>query len=263
MKLHILSDLHLEFFDFAPPPTDADIVILAGDISTGTHAVPWAAKAFAGKPVLYVPGNHEPYGYELADWRSRLTAVEAQQSVVTVADCKAMTVPQTNGRAVRILGTTLWTDFALFGAGQKEHVARLSERCLFDYREITHENRRLRWHDTAEIHERSLRWLKEQCADARARGETVVVVSHHAPSLKSSAPRFLHDPVTAGFASDLEAFADEYVTLWVHGHMHNSSDYQLGNCRVVANPRGYPDERSNPNTRFENPEFNPGLVMEV
>jgi hypothetical protein len=31
MKLHILSDLHTESTDFAPPATDADDVILAGD----------------------------------------------------------------------------------------------------------------------------------------------------------------------------------------------------------------------------------------
>ena len=31
MKLHILSDLHIEFADFVPPETDADAVILAGD----------------------------------------------------------------------------------------------------------------------------------------------------------------------------------------------------------------------------------------
>ena len=35
MKLHLLNDLHIEFGDFAPPATDADVVILAGDISVG------------------------------------------------------------------------------------------------------------------------------------------------------------------------------------------------------------------------------------
>jgi len=35
MKLHILNDLHIEFEDFTPPETDADIVILAGDIGVG------------------------------------------------------------------------------------------------------------------------------------------------------------------------------------------------------------------------------------
>jgi hypothetical protein len=32
MKPHILSDLHTEFADFEPPETDAETIILAGDI---------------------------------------------------------------------------------------------------------------------------------------------------------------------------------------------------------------------------------------
>lgn len=39
MKLHILSDLHLEFSTFEPPPTDADIIILAGDIGKGMNSI--------------------------------------------------------------------------------------------------------------------------------------------------------------------------------------------------------------------------------
>ena len=35
MKLHILSDLHTEFADFSPLATDADVVVLAGDIGVG------------------------------------------------------------------------------------------------------------------------------------------------------------------------------------------------------------------------------------
>lgn len=35
MKLQILSDLHTEFADFDLPETDAEIVVLAGDIGVG------------------------------------------------------------------------------------------------------------------------------------------------------------------------------------------------------------------------------------
>lgn len=30
--------------------------------------------------------------------------------------------------------------------------------------------------------------------------------------------------------------------LWLHGHLHNSSMYEIGDCKVVCNPKGYPDE---------------------
>ncbi len=39
MKLHVLSDLHTEFADFSPPGTDADVVVLAGDIGVGLGGI--------------------------------------------------------------------------------------------------------------------------------------------------------------------------------------------------------------------------------
>jgi predicted phosphodiesterase len=66
MKLHILSDLHTEFADFAPSATGADIVILAGDIGVGFGGVEWAARRFPETPVIYVPGNHEFYNHDVA-----------------------------------------------------------------------------------------------------------------------------------------------------------------------------------------------------
>jgi len=61
MKVHILNDLHIEFEDFTPPGTDADVVVLAGDIGVGTGALPWIERCFPTRPVIYVPGNHELY----------------------------------------------------------------------------------------------------------------------------------------------------------------------------------------------------------
>jgi pyruvate carboxylase len=41
------------------------------------------------------------------------------------------------------------------------------------------------------------------------------------------------------FASDLAALVREPVKLWIHGHTHESMDYELNGTRVVCNPRGY------------------------
>jgi predicted phosphodiesterase len=66
MKLHILNDLHIEFEDFEPPTTDADVVILAGDIGVGMGGLRWAETRFPDRPVIYVPGNHEFYRHDIA-----------------------------------------------------------------------------------------------------------------------------------------------------------------------------------------------------
>jgi len=65
MRLHILSDLHLEFESFTPPTVEADAIILAGDVSPGHEGLKWALKTFPDRPVIYVLGNHEFYGEEL------------------------------------------------------------------------------------------------------------------------------------------------------------------------------------------------------
>ena len=39
MRLHVLSDLHLEFGSATVPDTDAEVVVLAGDIHIGTRSL--------------------------------------------------------------------------------------------------------------------------------------------------------------------------------------------------------------------------------
>ena len=263
MKLRIFSDLHLEFSAYTPLHAEADAVILAGDIATGMTAFPWAADMFGGGgPVIYVPGNHEFYGSHMERWYAE-AALRADEHGVLLGDMLSHRLDKPGEAPVRVLGATLWTDFAVFGAGRVRECGILTQQALHDYRAIGYQGRVLRWEDTKAIHERTLAWLEQECRKAAAAGEKVVVVAHHAPSIRSSAPHYARDLVTAGFASNLEAFIAEHVDLFVHGHMHNSSDYRVGRCRVIANPRGYPLYRHNPNTKFENPQFNPVLVVEL
>lgn len=64
MLLNILSNLHMSQGSLKLPENDADLVVLAGDIARPREAVSWAVGF--GKPVFYVPGNHEFYGGSIA-----------------------------------------------------------------------------------------------------------------------------------------------------------------------------------------------------
>jgi 3',5'-cyclic AMP phosphodiesterase CpdA len=67
MRIWILSDLHIEQskWDIPVPAPDYDVLIAAGDnhtpLSAGLH---WLAERADGRPVIYVPGNHEYYAYQ-------------------------------------------------------------------------------------------------------------------------------------------------------------------------------------------------------
>ena len=54
MRLHVISDLHVEFGAFEFPMVDAEAVVLAGDIGLGTEGVRLARRWSADRPVLFV-----------------------------------------------------------------------------------------------------------------------------------------------------------------------------------------------------------------
>ncbi|HEY8708828.1 MAG TPA: metallophosphoesterase [Burkholderiaceae bacterium] len=253
MKLNILSDLHLGFGAFDRPENDADVVILAGDIARPREAVGWALRF--EKPVLYVLGNHEFYGSSIdgaADELKRLCA----GTHVHVLDNSEIVI----GR-VRFLGTTLWTDFELFGAGEKK-VAAMAEarRLIRDFSRIALAEAAdavFSPEDSAALFQRHAGWLDGRLAAAHD-GPTVVI-THHAPSRKSIHPRFVDSLLNACFVSDAERLIGaDRAQLWIHGHTHDSFDYFVNGTRIVCNPRGYAKAGVN-----ENPLFDPDLMIEV
>ena len=79
----------------------------------------------------------------------------------------------------------------------------------------------------------------------------IIVVTHHAPSAKSIDIVYETDKANGSYASNLENFILDHpnIKLWCHGHIHSQSDYMIGDCRVICNPRGY--EMYRPNLAFE------------
>jgi predicted phosphohydrolase len=129
MKLNILSDLHLGFGAMDWPVNDADVVVLAGDISRPREAVAWALRF--DKPVLYVPGNHEFYGSSIDG------ALEELQHLCTGTQVQVLDQRETVLGGVRFLGATLWTDFELFDDPPQRAAAKAeAQRLMRDFSRI-------------------------------------------------------------------------------------------------------------------------------
>ncbi|WP_431273186.1 metallophosphoesterase [Variovorax ureilyticus] len=278
MKLLVVSDLHLEFGAFHVPDVEFDVAILAGDIAVpATKAINWIRRGGnfgEAKPVVYVPGNHEFYADVLSSGLANMQRAGADTNVHAL-DCGEAVIS-----GVRFLGCTLWTDFALrieTPDGLEVDVDRASSAAgtvMTDYRAIrilqnrgtaaapTKEKpfkRALRPVDTIALHQAHRSWLSAKLNEP-FEGPTVVV-THHAPHRGSLASLYASDWVSGAFVSELPKHFFEVPVLWVHGHTHTSFDYQVGNCRVVCNPRGYMIGRSKASP--ENEGFNPALVLDL
>lgn len=247
MKIQLFSDLHVEFDSFEPACGQADVVVFAGDIEIGVKGVKWIESLGIDKPIIYVLGNHEYYKHTYPELVSKAKA-ELLGSNIHLLENESIVID-----GVNFHGCTLWTDFELFGdpriAGYE------CQQVMTDYRKIRKlpGYSRLRSLDVALIHKKSRKWLSESLKSSSGPS---VVVTHHAPSLQSAPDKYKEDIVTSAYASNMEAFINEHKPdIWLHGHMHNSSNYKLGDCRVVCNPRGYKGEY--------NPDFVHELLIEL
>lgn len=258
MRIHIISDLHLEVSDFNLPLTDADLTIFAGDIATGTKGVCYAGQHVkqSGKPAIYVCGNHEFYRHDMHEVRATMAELATLPKDYFGPKVHYLENTEVVIDHVRFLGCTLWTDFLLFGLVNQVECIRLGKQCLNDFRLIHHGDSIFNVADSIKYHQASLAWLTQKL-DTPFEGKTVVV-THHLPSFHSVVPRYANDYLSACFASRLDHLFGKAV-LWVHGHTHDSLDYFINGTRVICNPRGYCRYEGHP----ENGQFNPALVVEI
>lgn len=259
MKIQIASDLHLEFLEKRFPdyrviePTDADILVIAGDIHRNTKAI--AAFADWPVPVIYVHGNHEAYHEEY------FILVEQMRVAVKGTQIHYLERNEFVFNRVRFLGCCLWTDYRLYSddplAAMKE-----AEAILIDHRLIRTEQGLFTAQDALKIHRKSRAWLEKKL-DQDFDGPTVVV-THHGVHPNSVHPRFAGTPLNPAFVSDLTPLVEK-CDLWIHGHVHDSFDYRVSGARVIANPRGYPLNRSTAQSidqiEWENKGFDSKLVV--
>lgn len=109
---------------------EADLVILAGDIHVGVRGIRWARETFPDKPVIYVAGNHEFYGYH---WNKLL---DEMREAANKYDVDFLEVDGIDIGGIRFLGCSLWTSFGLFGEDKKRSAMQHAEGEMNDYREI-------------------------------------------------------------------------------------------------------------------------------
>jgi Icc-related predicted phosphoesterase len=236
MKIRIYSDLHLEFGRFDSPFTERgaeDLVVLAGDIDVGVAGVQWAARTFPHVPVIYVAGNHEFFGHDFS------YLVDECKAAATGTNVHVLERDSIDVGGIRVLGTTLWTDYRVAGEHRQQEAMEWAEVNLADSWQIRTNGRPTKSDRFLLEHLHSVAWLDEQIAVA---DRPVIVVTHHAPTLRTTDPFYAGSISTAAFHSNTEHLLRKPVKLWIHGHTHYNVDLRVRGVRIVANQWGYPNE---------------------
>lgn len=291
MKIQLLSDLHLEFFSptmqYLGEPnisSEVDVIVLTGDIHNGKNAIDFSEKIADKykKPVIFVPGNHEYYHQDIKEtidiYRKGAKGVHVLLGV-NFKDIKEEEL-YIDIDGVRFCGGTFWTDFNLYKDSVRMPLQRTAMRVggnsINDFRIIKNGHQLFTPEDSVNYFNECLE-LVNKVLDKPFSGKKVLV-SHHGLHKKSvhqmytPEERQLNSPhalvgentgwmINPAFISHHPQLLEK-VDIHLHGHTHSSLEYQVGNCRVYTNPRGYPIKSTN-GIKYENPNYQPMFIIEV
>ena len=270
MKLQILSDLHLDInrnYPFSLPDSDT-FTIIAGDISGYTNeSIKWLHENV--KNGVFVEGNHIGYSNKKHSIQYYQTILEKEFPIDA-----SLSYLYDNYKVIGdyvFVGGILFTDYKLYGEGMYFYNKQVAVMSLNDFtynwynqandrptdeqdhypiiKKVSPSNYESMFYKT----KRAIENACEMFPDKK-----IIVVTHHAPSAHSIDIVYETDKANASYASNLENFILDHpnIKLWCHGHIHSSSDYMIGDCRVICNPRGY--------TRYrENKDFNSRFIVEI
>lgn len=243
--IHIVSDLHLEFGNITLP--GGDILIIAGDVMEAKNyfsafhqtrlldAIPtneflkfFEIECAKYKTVLYVLGNHEFYNHDIDVVCDRLKMMLPENVIILNRDIF-------NIDEYLFVGATLWTDCNKDDWFTKNAL----KRCMADFYCVKYKDKTFLPEDSIEFHKRDLDFIKTIVELNRNRN--VIVITHHSPSYKSCHEKYKGQLLNGGFHSELSDFIlnNENIKYWIHGHTHDPFCYDIGNCKIICNPRGY------------------------
>jgi predicted phosphohydrolase len=237
-----MSDLHLEFGPLTGALPVGEVLILAGDVNVKGRCDEINDLAGGFEHVIYVAGNHEYYKGSIDTIDNKI-----RDNLVDNIHFLQNDFVEING--VRFIGATLWTDY--FGGDPMSMFE--CGRCMSDHHVIRIDSsyRKFRPEDAAFLHRRSVDYIKELTREGD------VVITHHAPCALSIGKKFKGNSLNGGYYTDLtELMFNKKPKYWIHGHMHETSNYMIGDTNVLCNPKGY-----TPN--YENPYFNINRRFEV
>ena len=246
MKIGYASDMHLEFGNqrTLELPEPVDVLVLAGDVDNASRAIDYGASFLLSgqaRHVVQIAGNHECWKHVLSKVPEMMREQASAHENLHFLENESVEID-----GWYFHGATTWTDYKLGGVNQALNMFSASQG-MNDYKRIKFVSngnyRKLKPQDLRVINERSREFLFVEIG--RVGRDRSIVVTHHAPCHLSIPDKFSSDPLNFCYASDWgSAIAYMGPRLWFHGHIHEPSDYEVGDTRMICNPIGYPGQNN-------------------
>lgn len=279
MKIRVYSDLHLDWyakefhstrvydpgedekeFFWMPPmlPDDKDtILILAGDLWTGTKFIEYAGYSWIGKvaprfkQVLIVLGNHDYWpgnnAISIKHGAEKCNAMLQDHGHLNVHVLDKDVY--TEGEYL-FIGATLWTDMKKGDPlimHTMPHYMNYDGKIAYDingngaWERFTSQN----WVSEHYKHRDYIKLITEQNKDKK-----IIVITHHLPLENLNDPKFDGDYGNYYYHSDLSNLIldNGHIIMWIYGHTHYQRDEVFppyageGGCRLLNNCVGYQSE---------------------
>jgi predicted phosphohydrolase len=235
MTIQYASDLHLEFSEnkeflrVNPIQPIGEILILAGDIvpfrEIDKHKDFFDYLSHNFKKIYWVPGNHEYYGFDLADKCG--TFNEAIRHNLFLINNLSLAVG-----AIKFIFSSLWSRISEENAVAIQHQ-------LNDFTRIKYKNNPLKVTDYNGYHKESLHFLERELS--LSKHPKKVVVTHHVPTFKNYPIQYRNSPLNEAFATELESLMEKTTpACWIYGHNHsNIPNFTIGKTELCSNQLGY------------------------
>jgi predicted phosphohydrolase len=262
MKIHILSDLHVEFYDdpkvlcekinaLYPNVAEDDILIIAGDLGVaGTSKklndeYKFMLKYFGKKwnSVFYVAGNHEYYDRKKTETIQDISDVIEAYCVECGIIFLDNDIFETSGYI--FVGTTLWTNV---DETAYENMNDKLQAILSRDEVVSIHKSNVKWLDTTLGKIKKLKEKDDERKYQELQDKPVIVITHHLPIKEIVHKKFLGEEYSltnSGYFSNLNTLVEKHSDIichWYHGHMHEAYKKKVYDIMFCANPMGYPDE---------------------
>ena len=263
MKARLVSDLHIDVNrdgNFGFRHKECDVLFIAGDIAGDYRREEKFLNGLATDltcPIFVVAGNHLGYDYYKNQaleglWEIKPNPLDGEKlwSIKHIKKNVPENVHYLDNDYVElenyiVFGGCMYSDYKLYP--NEDLSKRSGEMYLNDFRYVRIHDKKLNvvrpinTDDYQNLHKKFVQKLKKCIKET---DKDIIVLSHFAPSIQSISNKYLDQGnvyLNASYASNMEDFIlqNERIKYWHHGHVHDSFDYMIGQCRVICSPYGY------------------------